>query len=187
MKGQFLTKPVDKTFEWFFSKYPKYPITTNRKKQHTSLSDVVESLYGYSYSQLETGCIIYGRSKDKDGYGWVYVGRTSPSGHPFSEKAHRIALTLKLERDILDGFLACHTCDNPSCINPAHLYEGTQFDNERDKSVRGRHKNLQKTHCKNGHEFNEKNTWIRSDGSRNCRICKRDAQKRSVLKKRATS
>lgn len=56
----------------------------------------------------------------------------------YKHKCHRFALSLKLGRPIKDGMLACHTCDNPTCCNPDHLYEGTHKDNWRDCFERGR-------------------------------------------------
>jgi hypothetical protein len=46
--------------------------------------------------------------------------------------AHRYSLELHLGRPIQDGLLACHRCNYGACVNPAHLYEGTQRDNMQD-------------------------------------------------------
>ena len=76
-------------------------------------------------------CIISPRKTDKDGY-----PKKEVAGKTWRE--NRWVLTQKLGRSILPGMLACHTRDNPACINPEHIYEGTLQDNYRDSWVRGR-------------------------------------------------
>jgi hypothetical protein len=65
------------------------------------------------------------------GYGWF-----SLDGRP--RAAHRLALEAALRRQLAEGMMACHTCDNRKCVNPAHLYEGTALDNARDLTARSR-------------------------------------------------
>ncbi len=71
-------------------------------------------------------------NRQPEGYGLFKVaGRTVG--------AHRFSLELSLGRPITPGMQARHlVCDNPPCVNPAHLAEGTQLDNERDKVAKGR-------------------------------------------------
>ncbi len=78
---------------------------------------------------------------------WPWLGLRSQRGYgkfsdvrrgPRSATASRIALEAKLGRPLGDGMLACHTCDNPPCCNPRHLFEGTDEDNVRDMVSKGR-------------------------------------------------
>jgi hypothetical protein len=79
---------------------------------------------------------------------WVFVGTgTVNGGHGAirvdgkMEKAHRVAWKLA-HGSIPDGMCVCHHCDNPPCINPAHLFLGTVADNNRDRHNKGRSKNI---------------------------------------------
>lgn len=69
---------------------------------------------------------------DKDGY-----GKFSYPGNRYA-RAHRVSWSIA-NGPIEDGLYVCHTCDNPSCVNPSHLFIGTNTDNMRDKVKKGRH------------------------------------------------
>lgn len=80
---------------------------------------------------------------------WEYKTATSHYGQFWFRNrnlsAHRVAYYLHTQED--PGELQiCHTCDNPPCCNPAHLFKGTQKDNMEDKCRKGR----QATGLRNG-------------------------------------
>ena len=83
-----------------------------------------------------SGCWIWMGRSDTKGYGRVTV--RYPNGVVRrSVGAHRISYELHVAK-IPSGLLMCHTCDVTSCVNPNHLYAGTDSDNSKDKYRRGR-------------------------------------------------
>lgn len=75
-------------------------------------------------------CWIWLGSRDFRGYGKFWLKGTNVRAHRASWKI--------IHGEIPEGLLVCHQCDNPSCVNPAHLWLGTDKDNADDRERKGR-------------------------------------------------
>lgn len=107
-------------------------------------------------------CIIDPRKPGPSGYVPVSY---RVAGIRFYTNAHRQAWE-KAFGLIPAGMLVCHKCDNRACINPSHLFLGSNKDNTQDMVGKKRHWNQQKDVCKHGHPFTEERD------ARNRRVCK---------------
>lgn len=96
---------------------------------------VVESMKEFLkkvYPEPNTGCWLWGGAYNSNGYGTVY-----PMSHKSFNLAHRYSYFIykggyNLKLNVL------HSCDNPACVNPDHLFLGTQNDNVLDRHKKGR-------------------------------------------------
>jgi hypothetical protein len=80
---------------------------------------------------LKNECWLYQGSISKSGYGNI-----SLAGKQY--KPHRLVARLFLGFDLNSDKFICHKCDNPSCINPMHLFIGTAKENTQDALTKGR-------------------------------------------------
>jgi len=123
---------------------------------------------------VKNECWVWTGHRNRQQYGAVYWNKTSC-------RAHRVVYEILVGK-IPPGKLICHKCDNPPCVNPDHLFVGTQVENIQDSLKKGRHANKIKTHCRRGHEYNEENTKIKpANGHRVCIECRKIS--RNALRK----
>lgn len=85
-----------------------------------------------------SGCWLWTGSYMQQGYGVFYSKWT---GEKVATLAHRASWELH-SGAIPEGMCVCHRCDNPACVNPDHLFLGTNQDNVDDKVKKGRQSRL---------------------------------------------
>jgi hypothetical protein len=127
---------------------------------------------------MPNGCLEWIGHTGRKGYGSIRANGKNV-------KTHRLAWELA-NGPIPDGLHVLHHCDNPPCCETdpseeypeGHLFLGTNADNNADMMAKGRfvsgwaliNPNAVKTHCPQGHEYTEANTYHYRNG-RYCRAC----------------
>lgn len=84
---------------------------------------------------VESGCHEWQACIEKGGYARTKILDSSDKKRGYF--VHRVALFLATGEQPADKHV-CHTCDNPKCCNPEHLFFGTRSDNMRDMLAKGR-------------------------------------------------
>lgn len=115
------------------------------------------------------GCWQFSGHKNHDGYSKICFRfgskrRISAYAHRVVFLLHGIELIHELELD--------HKCRNRWCVNPAHITQVSHKENVL-RGLAPSSVNKKKTHCKNGHEFADGNTYIGSNNGRGCRLCRK--------------
>lgn len=112
-------------------------ISKSRKGRFCSLAcfrnqPIADRFHAKLRLEAETGCVLWLGKRDRKGY-----GRLKRGGKRRQVFAHRVAYELA-NGPIPHGMCVLHRCDNPSCVNPVHLFLGTVTDNDADKLAKGR-------------------------------------------------
>lgn len=93
-------------------------------------------VYRWFYSRIEldaeTGCWVWTGSFYPNNYGRIFVGKIQEMAHRFSYRVHVMPLPS-------GSVCVLHQCDNPKCVNPAHLFTGSQNENLADMRAKKRH------------------------------------------------
>lgn len=117
----------------------KRPVTVNKKPKPelvlTLYHPVIKSakeLFDDKCLVLPSGCWEWQGNLDRYGYGIFKLGNKSYKAHRYSYELYNGSFE--------QSFHVLHCCDNPKCVNPEHLFLGTNQDNIQDKVNKGRSK-----------------------------------------------
>lgn len=74
---------------------------------------------------------------------WEWIGGKCSGGYGSFVVRGKVCVASRVsfelfKGDIPGGLNVCHSCDNPGCVNPEHLFLGTDFDNNRDREIKNR-------------------------------------------------
>lgn len=123
---------------------------------------------------------------------WEWTGARNPSGHGRFAPHHKNTPAHRWAYEALVGPVPAdrphldHLCEHPWCVNPKHLEPTTIWGNLSRSRRTPAVINAHKTHCPQGHPYDEQNTYISARGSRACRTCLRDRARLYYARKNAS-
>jgi hypothetical protein len=111
---------------------------------HSIPDTAIQRFLSYIGPPDDRGCTLWTASKNIRGYGYFHVSGSFRKKDTVRDYSHRVSWMLYNNRDIPDGMIVCHSCDNPPCCNGEHLFLGTNKDNTQDMLSKGRWKGGQR-------------------------------------------
>ena len=126
-------------------------------KGHRAGKPAEEKFWGKVIQRGPDECWGWRGGLNAYGYGVISVPRGNQVG------AHRVSYEIAFD-SVPEGLDVHHKCGNRACTNPAHLEALSRVDHVREHAT---------DRCRRGHEFTPENTYVRPDGARNCRECRR--------------
>lgn len=124
--GEFVKRPRDSMAQWKKRVFCSCSCANVLKKQRT----LEEAFYESILPGKPNECWEWLGTRDDRGYGKIIIKGVRHKGHRLSWVVHN--------GSIPDGLNVLHKCDNPPCVNPHHLFLGTQRDNIMDMVSKGR-------------------------------------------------
>lgn len=132
-----------------------------RWRRRGTVHDLTPEDYFFAHVAQDDECWVWTASTTREGYGKFCINKQTLLAHRWIYEFMRV--------EIPDGLKLDHLCGVRACVNPWHLEPVTQRVNLlRSNNFIAR--NAAKTHCPQGHPYDEANTYVHR-GRRNCRIC----------------
>ena len=106
-----------------------------RWQRYTKVADIFVNMLKYNNmtAPTDTGCLEWRGPRHRQGYGMI--GVLNSDGHRKMTVVHRVAMRMKLNRELTTEEDVRHSCGNLACCNPAHLYIRNEQNNDTTKIV----------------------------------------------------
>lgn len=113
----------------------KHELTISRN-QRTKRIDPIKR-FSERYIISDSGCWEWSGTVDNSGYGLISINSKQIKAHRFSWELYHGKIP---HNESYHGVMVCHHCDNPSCVNPDHLFLGLAADNVKDMFRKNRNR-----------------------------------------------